>query len=99
MSCGKPHEHDCSEILAQLYLFLDHEIDDASCAEIEQHLDECHPCLKMYDLDRIVKSLVQRSCSEQAPKPLRERVLFSIHEVQVQIGGPVDMRTDRQRPF
>lgn len=97
MSCGKPHAHDCAEILAQLYLFLDHEIDEASCTEIEQHLDECHPCLEMYDLDRIVKALVARSCSEAAPPPLRERVLFSIREVQVQIGSPVEMRIDRPR--
>jgi mycothiol system anti-sigma-R factor len=98
MSCGKPHSHDCAEILAQLYLFLDHEIDDASCAEIEQHLEECHPCLEMYDLDRVVKALVHRSCGhESAPEPLRQRVLVSIHEVQVQLGSPVQMRIDRPR--
>jgi mycothiol system anti-sigma-R factor len=97
MSCGKPHAHDCAQILAQLYLFLDREIDDASGAEIEEHLEECHPCLEKYDLDRIVKALVARSCCEEAPKPLRERVLFSIREVQVQLGTPVNMRIDRPR--
>lgn len=97
MSCGKPHAHDCAEILAQLYLFLDHEIDDASSAEIQQHLDECHPCLEMYDLDRVVKSLVARSCRcEEAPEPLRERVLYSIREVQVQLGAPAEVRFDRR---
>lgn len=98
MSCGKPHAHDCAEILAQLYLFLDHEIDAASSTEIEEHLDECHPCLEMYDLDRVVKALVARSCGcEEAPQPLRERVLFSIREVQVQLGSPMEMRIDRPR--
>ena len=97
MSCGKPHAHDCAQILAQLYLFLDHEIDEASGSEIAEHLDECHPCLEKYDLDRIVKALVARSCCEEAPQQLRERVLFSIHEVQVQLGAPVDMRIDRPR--
>jgi mycothiol system anti-sigma-R factor len=97
MSCGKPHAHDCAEILAQLYLFLDHEIDDASCTEIEQHLHECHPCLEMYDLDRVVKALVHRSCGhEAAPQPLRERVLVSIREVQVQLGAPMELRIDRR---
>jgi mycothiol system anti-sigma-R factor len=98
MSCGEPHAHDCAEILAQLYLFLDHEIDDASSVEIQQHLDECHPCLEMYDLDRVVKALVARSCKcEEAPQPLRERVLYSIREVQVQLGAPVELRIDRPR--
>lgn len=85
MSCGKPHAHDCSEILANLYLFLDNEIDEASCAEIRQHLIECGPCLAKYDLDRLVKDLVARSCCELAPEPLRDRVLWSIRSVSVQI--------------
>jgi mycothiol system anti-sigma-R factor len=97
MSCGNPHARDCAEILAQLYLFLDHEIDDASSSDIQEHLDECHPCLEKYDLDRIVKALVQRSCCEEAPAPLRERVLYSIREVQVHLGGPVEMPYDRPR--
>jgi mycothiol system anti-sigma-R factor len=97
MSCGNPHARDCAEILAQLYLFLDHEIDDASCLEIREHLDECHPCLEKYDLDRVVKALVQRSCSEAAPEPLRERVLLSIHEVQVQLGTPINLPFDPPR--
>ncbi len=85
MGCGSAPDHECDEVLAKLYLFLDSEIDDASCSDIRQHLDECAPCLQAYDLDRLVKSLVARSCCEQAPKPLRERVLLSIRSVQVQI--------------
>ena len=43
------------------------------------------PCLHKYDLERTVKAVVARSCSESAPDTLRERVLFQIREVQVQI--------------
>jgi len=85
MSCGKPHARDCAEILAKLYLFLDNEVDEASCAEIREHLIECGPCLQQYDLDRVVKDLVARSCGELAPEPLRERVLMSIRSVSLQI--------------
>ncbi|MGH3497621.1 MAG: mycothiol system anti-sigma-R factor [Nocardioidaceae bacterium] len=92
MSCGKPHKHDCAEILGDLYLFIDQEIDDASCAEIRQHLDECAPCLTKFDLERMVKDLVARSCSESAPQPLRDRVLLSIRQVQVTI---TDLDTSR----
>ena len=38
------------------------------------HLDECDPCLERYDLQRTVKSIVARSCSETAPDDLRDRV-------------------------
>ncbi|MBC7629935.1 mycothiol system anti-sigma-R factor [Aeromicrobium sp.] len=82
MSCEGP---DCEKALDNLYLFIDQEIDTASCAEIQVHIDECSDCLSVYDLERVVKSLVSRSCSEVAPQPLRDKVLLSIRTVQVQI--------------
>jgi mycothiol system anti-sigma-R factor len=74
---------DCSTALDRLYLFLDREIDSASCEEIQQHIEECSSCLSEYDVERIVKSLVNRSCSEQAPGVLREKVQFAIRHVEV----------------
>jgi mycothiol system anti-sigma-R factor len=82
MTCEGP---DCEKALENLYLFIDHEIDNASCAEIQSHIDECTECLSVYDLERVVKSLVSRSCSEVAPEPLRAKVLMSIRTVQVHI--------------
>ena len=76
---------DCEQALENLYLFIDQEIDTASCAEIQTHIEECTPCLGEYELERVVKSLVSRSCSEVAPEPLRAKVLMSIRTVQVQI--------------
>ncbi len=85
MSCGRHHDTDCAEVLENLFLFLDHEIEDASYAEIRQHLDECGPCLAKYNLEQVVKTLVARSCREPAPPALRERVLFQIRSVHVEI--------------
>jgi mycothiol system anti-sigma-R factor len=82
VSCEGP---DCEKALDNLYLFIDQEIDTASCAEIQNHIDECTDCLGVYDLERVVKSLVSRSCSEVAPQPLREKVLMTIRTVQVTI--------------
>jgi len=82
MICDGP---DCEKALSNLYLFIDQEIDTASCEEIQAHIDDCSDCLSVYDLERVVKSLVSRSCTEVAPQPLREKVLFSIRTVQVQI--------------
>jgi len=76
---------DCGRALEKLYLFIDHEMDDASCEEIEAHIKSCTPCLDEYDIERVVKSLVSRSCHEVAPEPLREKVLFSIRTLQIQI--------------
>ena len=76
---------DCSEVLGRVFFFLDNELDQADCAQIQHHLDECGPCLARYDLERTVKTLVARSCSEVAPDGLRQRVQLSIRQVQVQI--------------
>jgi mycothiol system anti-sigma-R factor len=85
MSCGKPHDKDCSEVLERMFDFIDNEIQGADRGEIQQHLDECWPCLEKYDLERTVKALVARSCSEHAPEGLRDKVLLRIRQVQVEI--------------
>ena len=51
----------------------------------QAHLDECGPCLERFDLQRTVKAVVARSCSEAAPNDLRQRVMVQIREVQVRI--------------
>ena len=86
MSTPRQHEAaDCSEVLGRVFFFLDNELDQADCAQIQQHLDDCGPCLARYDLERTVKTLVARSCSEVAPDGLRQRVMISLKQVQVEI--------------
>ena len=84
------HDLDCSQVIHQIFTFIDREMDDADCSVIQQHLDECGPCLAKYDLERTVKSLVARSCSEQAPNELREKVLVRIRQVQVTLTTELD---------
>ncbi len=83
MSCGKPHDVDCDEILNRIYVFIDNELADADCQAIQEHLDDCAPCLHVVDVERLVKALVARSCSERAPVELRRRVMFEIRQVQI----------------
>jgi mycothiol system anti-sigma-R factor len=91
MSCGKHHDVDCNEILDRVYVFIDHELDNASREQIQSHLDECGPCLREVDLERLVKALVARSCHERAPVELRQRVMFSIRQVQIEINRGPDL--------
>ena len=76
---------ECADFLEQIVYLIDNELDAADCAAVRMHLDSCNPCLERYDLQRTVKSIVARSCSESAPDELRRRVLVRIREVQVQI--------------
>ena len=84
---SKAPDPDCSAVLGRVFFFLDNELEQADCAEIQHHLDECGPCLARYDLERTVKTLVARSCTEVAPEGLRQRVQLSIRQVQIEISG------------
>ncbi len=79
------HDESCADYLDQIVYFLDNELDDADVVAVRLHLDVCGPCLEKYDLQRTVKALVARSCSEPAPDALRERVLLTIRQVQIHI--------------
>ena len=85
MSCGKHHDVDCNEILQRVYVFIDNELDTASKDQIQSHIEECGPCLEEVHLERLVKALVARSCHERAPAELRQRVMFSIRQVQIEL--------------
>ncbi len=87
MSCGRPHEVDCAEILDRVYVFIDDELNNQTDADaIRRHLVECAPCLRQYDLERAVKALVARSCRcDAAPEVLRVKVLARIREVRPDI--------------
>jgi mycothiol system anti-sigma-R factor len=86
MSCGSHHDTPCSEVLEQVYVYLDGEIDPDECEKIREHLDECGPCLRQYGLDQAVKALVARTCGcDLAPEQLRGKVLARIREVRLEI--------------
>jgi mycothiol system anti-sigma-R factor len=86
MSCGKPHDVPCSEVLARVYDYLDGEIEESGLEQIREHLDECGPCLREYGLEEAVKRLVHKTCgSEKVPRELRTKVLTRIQAVQVEL--------------
>jgi len=85
MSCGQPHDTDCSEVLTAVYRFLDGELDDTLGHRIREHLDECGPCLRQYGIEREVKVLVARCCGgERAPEDLRVRVVTLLQQVRAE---------------
>ena len=86
MSCGKPHEVPCSEVLARVYSYIDGEIESAGYVEIHQHLEESGPCLREYGLEELVKKLVHKCCGQETvPSELRAKVLTRIATVRAEI--------------
>jgi mycothiol system anti-sigma-R factor len=75
VSCGNHHDTDCSEVLAEVWLFLDHECNEERRRLLAQHLDECQPCLSEYGLDEKLKKLLATKCGgEHAPVGLKDRL-------------------------
>jgi mycothiol system anti-sigma-R factor len=82
-------DHDCQYALERVYVFLDHELDDASGDAIRQHLAACEPCLERFDVEQAFKSLVARRCGgETAPQELREKVLGRLWQARQQPPAP-----------
>jgi mycothiol system anti-sigma-R factor len=78
--------HLCSEVLARVYSYLDGDIEDESLAQIQQHIDECGPCLREYGLEKAVKRLVQKCCgTEPSPSGLRSMVGVRIRTIQAEL--------------
>ncbi len=82
---AEPTSADCADFLERIVYFLDNELDETDVSAVRLHLDSCNPCLEKYDLQRTVKAVVARSCTEAAPDELRRKVLLRIREVQVEI--------------
>ncbi|MDT3396353.1 mycothiol system anti-sigma-R factor [Streptomyces sp. B1866] len=83
MSCGEPHEMECSEVLDHLYEFLDREMPAGDRAKFEVHIDECSPCLEKYGLEQAVKKLVKRCCGhDDVPSDLRSKVMSRIELIR-----------------
>jgi mycothiol system anti-sigma-R factor len=86
MSCGKPHETPCTEVLDRVYSYLDGELEEPDLAKIRQHLDECGPCLEEFGLDELVKKLVHKTCGQdRVPEALRAKVLIRIQQVKAEL--------------
>jgi mycothiol system anti-sigma-R factor len=95
MSCGEPHETDCSQVLAEVWLFLDNECDGRQRQLLAQHLDECRGCLAEYGLEEKLKKLLATKCGgEQAPAALREQIRTAVlREAEVTVAESADGTT------
>lgn len=92
-SSGEKHEHArqgrCKEMFAELSNYLDDELDDSLCEELERHMEGCEPCKAF--LSSLESSIQQcRSTPNEAPDPrsaakLRRELLLEFQEVMKQI--------------
>jgi RNA polymerase sigma-70 factor, ECF subfamily len=63
-----PRQRRCKEMFAELSNYLDDELDDSLCEELEKHMDGCEPCKAF--LSSLEKSIQQcRMATNESPDP------------------------------
>ncbi len=80
----------CTDVLRDVWLFLDDEMDPGRRAVVEHHLADCSPCLDEADLHRRLKHLLSRKCGgDVAPRTLRVSVVSALHRAEI----PADQKS------
>jgi anti-sigma factor (TIGR02949 family) len=64
----------CEEVLKHLFAYIDKELDVATSAEIDRHLEQCRGCFSRADFERKLKDKLAESGSIEAPERVRSRV-------------------------
>lgn len=85
---AETHDHsehaDCEQALAELYTFLDGELTEERRALIGSHLDDCNPCLEVFDFEAELRMVIKHRCQEQVPDQLRMRIEASLRSVTLE---------------
>lgn len=63
----------CREAVAELYAFLDGELDETTMVRLEAHLRRCSPCLEAFDFETELRRVIVARCAEEVPPAMRER--------------------------
>jgi len=72
---------DCSDVVAQLYEFIDGELEDAEAvAKIRAHLDLCKRCYPHYDFEKAFLRFLAEQGRACAPPELKRRIFERILE-------------------
>ena len=80
---------DCRETVHRLYHFLDGELTTGRKRQIQEHLDECSPCLRAFDFESELRTLIASHCRDMVPEHLRSRIAAAIdHEHRMGGGDP-----------
>jgi anti-sigma factor (TIGR02949 family) len=72
---------ECREMLAELSAFMDGELEERLCAEIEAHMRDCPECRVMVDTLRKTVVLYRTQGQVEVPTGVRSR-LYAVLELE-----------------
>ncbi len=83
----------CDHVIAQLWEYLDGDLDELRSEQVRRHLEICARCFPEYDFRRAYLRFMRRCSTQQVPQELRRRVFEAILEEERKVervgGAPV----------
>ena len=75
------HKHDCKHLLASISDYVDGELEETLCRELEEHLAGCPECHVVVDTTRKTIDLYRENYAEaaQVPAAVRQRLFKSLN--------------------
>jgi anti-sigma factor (TIGR02949 family) len=70
----------CDHVIAQLWEYLDGDLDELRSEQVRRHLDICARCFPEYDFRRAYLRFMRRCSTQQVPPELRRRVFETVLE-------------------
>ena len=93
---NRPHQHDhrqCRELFARLSEYLDREMDEISCRDVERHLKHCDCCQACFNTLKQTVALCREMPPRQATRDFTLRLRAAIEEMAA---GPSAQRLKSQ---
>ena len=79
---------NCNETIERLYHFMDGELTEERRLQIERHLDDCSPCVRVYGFEAELRQVIANRCRDHVPDALRRRIAAALaEEHRRQYGG------------
>lgn len=69
---------DCADVVAQLYEYIDEELDAEMLSRIREHLRLCKRCFPRYDFEKAFLRFLAQQGRLSAPPELRRRIFRDI---------------------
>jgi len=64
----------CKDLLEAISDYVDGELDESLCADIEEHLKNCEPCRVVVDTTRKTITIFKENLPYEIPQPVQDRL-------------------------
>ncbi|MCR6689407.1 mycothiol system anti-sigma-R factor [Cellulomonas sp.] len=84
-TAASPGGCGCDEAVAELWAYLDSELEPLEAERVKAHLEGCRGCLEEHEVEVVVKKLVRRCWSDEEPAPaeLRARIHATFTTIKI----------------